>query len=105
MFEIAKAIGATIGVDVHSVDQHASGAWVLHTSVGKGYLPDDLDVADENALTVAVTDVLTSMQLVAEGPAATGETPEQAWAKAEEMFPAAPVAPKHHKGRKTKVAE
>ncbi len=50
----AKVIGATVGVDVYEATQHASGAWMLFTSDGKKYLPDELDVNDREALVVAV---------------------------------------------------
>ncbi len=71
MIEVVKdqadIIGTTLGVDVIDVTQHPSGAYALHTSVGKGYLPDDTNVEDHEALAETIATTLKLMKDIHDG--------------------------------------
>ncbi len=64
----ADIVAATVGVEVHEIGQHPSGAYVLHTSVGKGYLPDDIGFdSSREALVEALGTTLQLMKDIADG--------------------------------------
>ncbi len=63
----ARIVGATVGVEVLEVGQHPSGAIIMHTNVGKGYLPDDLNLDDSEAVAEALTSTLQIMKDIADG--------------------------------------
>ncbi len=69
--EMADIAGAAIGVEVHSVERHPSLTFVLHTSVGKGYLADDLNSGDREAVVEALGSTLQLMKDIADGKYAT----------------------------------
>ncbi len=63
----ADIVAATVGVEVHEIGQHPSGAYVLHTSVGKGYLPDDIGFdSSREALVEALGTTLQLMKDIAD---------------------------------------
>jgi hypothetical protein len=63
----AQKVADELGVSVDEVSFHPSGALILRTSVGKGYLPDDTNIEDPAAFVDAVHSTLQMMKDIADG--------------------------------------
>lgn len=115
LVDIARKVAESVGVELHSVDVHPSGALRLFTSEGKKYFePAAFEDASEFELAAAILDVFRSVVKVdvvdAETPAMGGLLPENsptfakamlAWIPKEE--PTEQETPKAKRGRKPKA--